>query len=333
MRLTWLRKVYTLKFPFKLSYGTFTERVGYLVKLEEGSYEGWGEMSFVPYYNKQESDIQRQLEMAADFVARYEGDWNPPDIYDDIVSGLNPDPFILSSMDCALYDLYGKKKGMPVWEILGATKDIDVISSLTVTEDDWREKLKWGWPVWKLKMGFEGDMELLGNIRENFDGTIRIDANSGWSRENLEENVARMKDWNIELIEQPLPNDDDSTLASIIPDVPFAADESFQGLESLTDMVDKYQIINIKLQKCGGITPAMRIIKKARAMGLKLMAGCMTESSVGIGAMCQLAGFFDYLDVDGEYLINFDFGESLFLDQGRVVLNELPGFGKRYVIV
>lgn len=332
MKLSLIRKVYPLKYPFKLSYGTFTERVGYLVKLEEGGYTGWGEMSVVPYYNKDEGIIKKEFEDSGRYLSTVSEDWTPEDLYDEMGAKLPLDPFIRSAVDCALYDLYGKKHGKSTWRLVGGKEKVPVLSSLTITEDDWEEKLDWEWPILKLKMGFRGDIQLLTKIRKKFDGVIRIDANSGWNQENMEKNLAVMKDLEIELIEQPVPKNEDIFLSEFDPGIPFVADESFQGLENLLEMNQRYQVINVKLQKCGGITPALRIIEKAKAMDLKIMAGCMTESSIGIGAICQLAGYFDYLDVDGEYLIDFNFQEALFLNKGFVLLDDKPGMGKNYIL-
>lgn len=332
MKVTWSKVHYPLVFPFKLSYGTYFERTSIIIQVSQGGLTGYGEMSFVPYYLKNEEDIVSQLEEIIQYLSEFTGDWNPWDSYDNIRQQFNPDSIVLSAVDCALYDLYGKRIKKPIWQIVDADKKVKVRSTLTLTEDDWKRKLDWNWPLLKLKMGFDGDMELLNEIRARYDGPLRIDANSGWTVSGLQNRQEGLVLARVEIVEQPVSPEEESHLRNLNFPIPLMADESVQGMENLDEVSEMYQGINIKLQKCGGITPALRLIRKARNRGLALMAGCMTESSVGIGAMAHLGSYFDYLDLDGEHLIQADFGNEKYVEKGEVKLKGEGGLGQDFVI-
>lgn len=326
----WSKVKYPLVFPFKLSYGTYHEREGVIVEISLEGEKGYGEMSFVPYYGKKVEVVFEQLEGILAYLKNYSSEWTPWDLYPELVKKFQPDSFVLSAVDCALYDLYGKLQKKPIWQMVGGEEKVSVQSSLTVTQDDWKEKLKWQWPALKLKMGFEGDMELLREIRKVYDGDLRIDANSGWKVSEYEQRINQLVDWNVELVEQPVKMEDEIMLKECISPIPLAADESVQGFDDLERIADIYDVANIKLQKCGGITPALKLIKKCHDLGLRTMAGCMTESSVGIGAMAQLASYFDYLDLDGEHLIKADFGNEKYVVEGQVKLRTGGGLGQDF---
>lgn len=330
MEIEVFRKEYPLIFPFRLSYGTYYSRKGILLSIREGDFTGYGELSLVPYYHKDESKLLRDIEQISAFLKDQEEEWTPEGLYDSILSALRPDLAVLSAFDSALYDLYGKKNHLPIWELAGGRISTKVESSLTITVDDWKEKLDWGWSVLKLKMGFPGDMELLEKIRRYYEGPLRIDANAGWDLEDLDRNMDGLVKAGIEMVEQPLKPGDDHRLKDRNYPLQIFADESLQDLESLDRIAQYYDGINIKLQKCGGITSALRMIRRARELDLKLMAGCMTESSVGIGAMVHLSSFFDYLDLDGEYLIKYDFDETKYIQKGHILLTDAPGIGQNF---
>ncbi|HLT92911.1 MAG TPA: dipeptide epimerase [Membranihabitans sp.] len=321
---------YPLVYPFKLSYGTFYEREGLIVELSQDTRRGWGEMSFVPYYGKQEDVVMDQLHTLLLEIESLGPNWVPWEVYRHLHDRFAPDHFILSAVDCALYDLYGKMTGESVWKIAGGSQSVAALSSLTITQEDWEEKLDWGWPLLKLKMGFEGDIDLLRDIRLRYSGDLRIDANSGWTIEGFEDRVDSLVEHKVSLLEQPVPRNLDEDLMGRDYPFPLAADESVQGLNDLERVARVYQVANIKLQKCGGITPARDMINTAKALGLQLMAGCMTESSVGIGAMAHLASHFDYLDLDGEYLITPELGQMKYINHGVVELPDGPGLGQDF---
>lgn len=330
MRLEFIHKNYPLAFPFKLSYGTYYEREAVLVTIREGNHTGYGELSMVPYYGKDFGAVLSDLKKTGEFLSGIRGEWTPEDLYKVMADSLRPDPIVLSAADCALYDLYGKKTDRPVWALTGGRQEVEAVSSLTLTGDDWAQKLNYHWPELKLKMGFEGDMELLEKVRAHYSGPLRIDANSGWSVAELEERVGRLEELGVALIEQPVSSSDDEQLAEKHYPIPLAADESLQGIEDLERLAGIYQVVNIKLQKSGGITPSLKMIERARELGLRLMAGCMTESSVGIGAMAHLASRFDYLDLDGEYLIKNKIGEDKFVKKGKILLSRKSGLGMEF---
>src|SRR5699024_9992397 len=233
MKINVFRKDYPLLFPFKLSYGTYYSRTGILLSVQEGDFTGYGELSLVPYYHKDESRIQDDIDKVAEILKEEKDEWTPSDLYEKIFTAVHPDPVVQSAIDCALYDLYGKKIGYPIWQVVEGKSSTDVESSLTITIDDWKEKLEWGWSILKLKMGFPGDMELLEEVRRNYDGPLRIDANAGWSIEDLNRNMDGLLRAEVEMVEQPLSPGEDHKLKEQNYPVIFVADESVQNLESL----------------------------------------------------------------------------------------------------
>lgn len=185
------------------------------------------------------------------------------------------------------------------------------------------------WPVYKIKLGYENDVEIIEAIREATESVIRIDANGGWDLDESKEKIERLAELNVELIEQPMPPDKKEEMTYLLStsSLPLIADESCQGLSDIEMCAGQFHGINIKLMKCGGITPARQMIDLARKHGLKIMIGCMTESSIGISAAAQLVPFVDYVDLDGTMLIKDDIATGVLLRDGHMNYPDLPGLG------
>jgi L-alanine-DL-glutamate epimerase-like enolase superfamily enzyme len=183
------------------------------------------------------------------------------------------------------------------------------------------------WPIYKVKLGTDKDLAIMKVLRSKTDAKLRVDANEGWTVEqtmSLSQEFAAME---VEFIEQPLPRTEDSQMAAIMSKtaLPIIADESCQTYRDIATCHGKFGGINIKLMKCGGLTPALHMVQKARKLGLKIMVGCMTESSIGISAAAQLVPLVDYVDLDGSLLIKEDIATGVFLRNGWTIFPE--GFG------
>ena len=188
-----------------------------------------------------------------------------------------------------------------------------------------------GWPIYKIKLGTERDLEIIQALREHTEAVFRVDANCGWDPSEAAALSGEMARQGVEFIEQPLPPEAREAQAQLFRDsaLPIIADENCVGEADVPLCVDHFHGINIKLCKCGGLTPARRMIAAARDHGLKVMVGCMTESSVGISAAAQLTPLIDYADLDGAVLLAQDAADGVQLHKGQLTFPNEPGLGIR----
>jgi len=234
----------------------------------------------------------------------------------------------------ALYDLVAKRLNLPLYRLLGLDGKTPLITSYTIgidTPEKMKKKTKQAkdFLVYKVKVGVENDLEMVKAIREVTDAKIRVDANAGWSAEEALDKIDQIKEYGIEFVEQPIDPKDKAGLKKIREkaEIPIIIDEHLMTSRDIPEFVELCDGINIKLAKCGGIREALRMIHVARAHGLKVMLGCMIESSVGIAAAAHLGSLADFLDLDGNLLVSNDPYEGLRLDKGKLFLSDLPGLG------
>ena len=239
-----------------------------------------------------------------------------------------------AAIDMALHDLVAKKLNVPLYKLLGLDGKKPLVTSYTIaidTPEKMREKTKEakGFLVYKVKMGVEGDMEMVKAVREATDAKIRVDANAGWSLNQALDKIEQLNALDIEFIEQPIDPADKAGLKKIKEksEIPIIIDEWLMTAKDIPNFLGICDGINIKLAKCGGIREALRMIHVARAHGLKVMLGCMIESSVGIAAAAHLGSLADYLDLDGNLLVTNDPYQGIKLDKGKLHLSDLPGLG------
>jgi L-alanine-DL-glutamate epimerase-like enolase superfamily enzyme len=186
------------------------------------------------------------------------------------------------------------------------------------------------WPIYKIKLGTDEDVAIINELRKHTDATFRIDANGAWSARETIENSAILKKLGVEFIEQPLPAGDWQGMEKVshYSELPVIADESCVVEGDVARCALHFNGINIKLSKCGGITPARRMIDHARDLGLKVMVGCMTESTVGISAIAQLLPALDYVDMDGAMLLARDIADGVVLgNNGKLRFPDVGGSG------
>lgn len=245
-------------------------------------------------------------------------------------------PFLRCALDCAYHDLYGNIIGKHSRAILHIPDNQQPpMSSFTIgmgSQEEVLDKIKCKpWPIYKIKLGGPQDMDIMNKIRQTTDAVLRVDANEGWTYENIATNCRILADLQVEFVEQPLPAKDDHLLASILGEcpLPLIADEACQEVEDVQKCHGRYHAINIKLMKCGGITPAFQMIQEARELGLKIMIGCMTESSIGISSAAQLAPLVDYVDLDGALLLKKDVAVGIILENGKIKYPSRNGHGGR----
>ena len=229
-------------------------------------------------------------------------------------------------MDQAAHDLWGKQRGQPVYKLWGLTLDRIPLSDYTIGIDTLEKMVSKmaeyaGWPIYKIKLGTPDDLRIVAELRRHTSAVFRIDANCGWTAEETIANSRELKTLGVEFIEQPLPADDWEGMERVFAEsaLPVIADESCQVEEDVARCHGTFHGVNIKLGKCGGMTPARRMIRRARELGMKVMIGCMTESTVGISAIAQFLPLLDYVDMDGAELIARDIATGVRLEHGRAI--------------
>jgi L-alanine-DL-glutamate epimerase-like enolase superfamily enzyme len=263
--------------------------------------------------------------------------------------------FALCALDQAANDLWGKQLGAPVWKLWNLTLDDDYPdgwrSSSTAPRSDFTIGLDTidrmiaklhnmpNWPIYKIKLGAkqsgggepDADIEIVRALRQHTDAVLRGDVNGGWTADDAIAKSHQLAALGMEFIEQPLPADDWAGARRVYREsaLPLIADESCITESDVDRCASCFHGVNIKLVKCGGLTPARRMIARARELGLKVMVGCMTESTVGISAIAQLLPLLDYIDMDGAALLARDIATGVRLDCGRCLYPPENGTGVR----
>jgi len=245
------------------------------------------------------------------------------------------DPSARASIDIALHDWIGKRLGIPLWKFWGLNKTMTPLTSFTIGIDNpeiIEQKVREAeqYPILKIKVGVPDDEEIIKTVRRVTGKPIRVDANEGWkSKEQARDKILWMEEQGVEFVEQPLPAYDLEGTAWLRKHVhvPLIADENLTDLASIPRLADAFDGINIKLMKCGGLREALKMIHTAKAFGMKIMLGCMIESSVAISAAAHLSPLVDYADLDGNLLITNDPYEGVHVIDGKLVLNDSPGLG------
>jgi len=344
MKLTLLAFDLRLRHPFTISRGTTTVRPTLVVELEQDGQHGYGEAAEYPYYGAGRDTVRATLEQVrAQIESMTLSDpvdfWETmcPLLYGDVPRGTpTPATFPQCALDVAAHDLWGKLQGRPVWQLWGLDLETIPPSDYTIGIDAIDVMVKkleecLGFPAYKIKLGTPDDVQIVRRLREHSDAVFRIDANGAWSVQEAIHNAAAMQDLGVEFIEQPLPAGDWEGMKHVYREsvLPCMADESCQAESDVERCAGHFHGINIKLEKCGGLTPARRMIARAGQMGLRVMAGCFVQSTVGISGIAQLLPLLDYADLDGALLLAEDIATGVTLDQGRVRYPEVPGCGTR----
>jgi L-Ala-D/L-Glu epimerase len=329
---------YELKFryPFTISKGTKTHQPTMIVELEHLGLKAYGEAPAIAYYNIPVQKMVDDLERKRIFTEKFA--FTEPERYWHYLHHLFPaNSFLVCALDIAGWDLYGKLKGRPLrelWQpehpnapITDYTIGIDTIEKMV---DKLREK---PWPVYKIKLGTSQDIEIIEQLRRHTDAAFRIDANAAWKAEEALVKIDAFKSLGVEFIEQPLAKDDWEGMKWLKErsPLPLYADESCVAEQDVDRCYGHFHGINIKLTKCSGITPALRMIKKARELGMGVMIGSMNESTVGSAAIAHLMPLADYIDADGPLLLQEDLATGLTYEPtGHIITSQSPGLGIQF---
>lgn len=322
-----------LKHSFNLAKSSRTTTPDVQVELEYDGIIGYGEASMPPYLGESVESVTKFL--ASLDLSQFTDPFRIDDILSYVDSVAPANRAAKASVDIALHDLLGKIMGQPWYKIWGLSPEKIHPTSFTISNDTpevVQQKIKESeqFKVLKVKMGVPGDKELVETIRKATDRPLCVDANQGWkSKEEALEMCHWLKERNCIFIEQPLDKDliDETAWLKERSPLPIIADEAFQRLSDVLRFKDVYDGINIKLMKSTGLHEAYKMVILARSLGMKVMLGCMTETSCGIAAAAQLAPMVDWTDLDGNVLISNDRFEGLTIQDGKVIPADKPGLG------
>ncbi len=289
---------------FTISRGSRTEITVVVARIEDGAHAGRGECVPYPRYGESVESVSALIEAQSDILAR--------GIDREALSRLMPAGAARNALDSALLDLEAKQSGRRAWEILGLPAPGPVITAYTLslgTPDSMGEAARKAAarPLLKVKLGGDGDPERIAAVRAGApESRLIVDANEAWRPANVEANLAACLAAGVALIEQPLPAGEDELLARIPHPVPVCADESLHDRAGLDALAGRYDAINIKLDKTGGLTEAALLAAEARSRGLTVMVGCMLGTSLGMAPATLLTGGAAFIDLDGPLLLARD---------------------------
>jgi L-alanine-DL-glutamate epimerase-like enolase superfamily enzyme len=308
-----------------------------LTEIEYDGITGYGEASMPPYLGESHESVAKFLSLLN--LSQFNDPFLLVDILEYVESVLPGNYAAKASVDIALHDLIGKLVGEPFYRLFGLNPSKAPLTSFTIgldTPEIIRQKVSEAQPykVLKVKLGRDNDREMVEVIRSLTDKPLCVDVNQGWKDRNQALEMAGwLKEKGVIFLEQPMPKemkDDIAWLTQKSP-LPVIGDEAIQNIVDLLNNKDVYSGINIKLMKCGGLNAAMKMINVARAFSMKVMIGCMTETSCAVSAAAQLSPLADWCDLDGNLLISNDPFEGLKIVDGRVTLPEVPGIGIKKV--
>ncbi len=322
-----------LKHAFTLATSSRTTTPVMLTEIEYDGVTGYGEASMPPY-------LGESHETASGFLSAVDlNNFSDPFLIEDInayVDSVMPGNYAAkASVDIAIHDLAGKLAGEPCYRLFGLNPGRTPMTSFTIGLDSpevVRQKVEEAAPyrILKVKLGRDNDREMIEVIRSATDKPLCADVNQGWTDRD---HALEMAEWlagkGVVFLEQPLPGDRKDDLAWLTKrsPIPIIGDEAIQNITDIIENRDVYSGVNIKLMKCGGMNNALKMIHIARAFGLKVMIGCMTETSCAVTAAAHLSPMADWCDLDGNLLISNDPFDGVRIVEGRVTLPERPGIG------
>ncbi len=333
MKLTFKPYTLELKHTFTVAVSSRTTTPVMLTEIEYDGIKGYGEASMPPYLGESQESATKFLSKVN--LEQFDDPFELENILEYIDSIDEKNTAAKASVDIALHDLVGKLIGKPWYKIWGFDKSKTPFTTFTIgidKPDIVRQKVKEAeeFKILKVKMGKENDREMIETIRSVTDKPLTADANQGWKDKHYAlEIIHYLSENNVVYIEQPMPKemvDENAWLTKNSP-IPVLGDESIQRLSDLIKMKDVYSGVVVKLMKCTGMREAHKMITLAKSLGMKVMLGCMTETSCAISAASQLSPIVDWADLDGALLIKNDPFDGMKVIDGKVTLNDNPGIG------
>jgi L-alanine-DL-glutamate epimerase-like enolase superfamily enzyme len=322
----------TLAHSFGISRERHDEQQTLIVSLSHDGETGFGEATANTYYKASIEELTSEIEQSRAFIENTTP--TDPEAFYKALRDRNLSSFACCALDLAAWDLFGKLEGKSLHQLWGTTMDKYPVTNYTIgldtTEIMVAKMQEIPWPVYKIKLGTNRDVAIVTELRKHTDAIFRVDANCAWTARETIENAIALKELGVEFIEQPLAANDWMGMERVSHHcvLPVIADESCLTEADVIPCALHFTGINIKLTKCGGLTPARRMIKHARELGLKVMVGCMTESTVGISAIAQLLPELDYVDMDGAMLLKSDIASGVRIEAGgEIILPDSGGSG------
>lgn len=332
MKLIVKEYILKLKHTFTISRESIDVQPSLIVELQSNGISGYGEATSNPYYNITVPMMMADLNKLRPIIEACENE-TPEEFWQLIHPYLKQNMFALCALDLAYTDLYARKKGKKLYEYWNYTTDNNPLTDYTIgiaSIEKMVSKMKeLPWPIYKIKLGTHEDIAIVSELRKHTDAIFRIDANCGWGIEETINNAVELKKLGVEFLEQPMKADNWEAHREVFKYsvLPIIADESCIIEEDVAKCHNHFHGVNIKLVKCGGLTPGKRMIEQAKQLGLKTMVGCMTESSVGISAIAHLLPQLDYVDMDGALLLAEDIANGVTIKEGKIYYAEGNGTG------
>jgi L-alanine-DL-glutamate epimerase-like enolase superfamily enzyme len=329
-------QLYPYELPFRhtftISRKSKSRQPLLVVKLHDGEVYGLGETADNDYYHMTVPRLMDDIEKINDLLSGYRLH-RPEQLWADLYPHLRHNMFALCALDMAAWDLYAKKQGKKLYEVWGLDISHNPLTDYTIGIDSIENMVKklqeFPWPIYKIKLGTSNDVAIIRTLRKYTASVFRVDANCAWTAKETIINAGEMESLGVEFIEQPLPADDTEGMKEVFRHavLPVIADESCITEDDVDRCAGYFHGINIKLTKCGGITPALRMITRAEQSGMKIMAGSMNESTVGTSAIAHLLPYLDYADIDGPLLLAEDTADGVTFDYGKIIYTDRPGTG------
>lgn len=320
LRLSARKHAWRLKEPFAISRGSRTQAEVVIVELDDGSVIGRGEASGVAYHGETPASLLAQIEQVRDAVEAGSSREELPDLL--------PAGGARHALDAALWDLEARRSGQPVWKLAGVPhwRPVDSAVTIGIRSAEACAIAAAGYaqyPWIKLKVGNDAPLEAVAAVRRAAPGPrLIVDANQAWSVDDLRRYAPELAALRVDLLEQPVPAGADAELAQFRCPVPLCADEAFSTLDDLPGLAERYQFVNIKLDKCGGLSTGLRLAAAAQAAGLRLMVGCMLGGSIAVAPAMVLAQLCEVADLDGPWLQAEDWPSGIVYDHGRMRMPE-----------
>ena len=310
------KKNFPLHSPFVITGYTFTQLEAVWVTLTDGEHRGRGEACGIYYLGETQESLMAQFEKVRGAV---EAGAMRIDIQD-----LLPPGGARNALDCGYWDLECKVSGQSIWQLVGITPhELTTVATIgigTPEEMAGRALELSDFAHLKVKLDNELPIERLSAIRDaRPDAELVIDVNQGWNRELLEEHLSKLRELSVAMVEQPVPRGEDQSLQGLHSPIPIGADESLMNLGEYDAVAPFYDVINIKLDKCGGLTEALEIVKRVQRDGKKLMVGNMTGTSLSMAPSYVIGQFCEFVDIDGPVLLERDIDHGLDYREGGSV--------------
>jgi L-alanine-DL-glutamate epimerase-like enolase superfamily enzyme len=321
------------EYPFTIAHGTKTHQRSLVVSLSFGKLTGLGEAPQISYYPETIESMQQSLAKHAGVISRYS--LTDPARFWHFLHHLIPgEHFLTAALDCASWDLFAKLRRQPLYAALGLSYTGSVETDYTIGLDSaevmGRKLLAHPAAIYKVKLAKPDDIDTLRYLRTLTTAPFRVDVNEGWSYNETLALLPELNALDVRILEQPLAKDAREEMVALKAQspIPLFADESCRLESDVAHCRSSFHGIVVKLAKCGGLTPGLRMLREAKSLGLQTMISSMNECTIGTAAMVHLSAAADFLDADGPLLLKADQAGGLeFTADGRVGITEAPGSG------